>query len=742
MRQGFQRYLPYLTGLALLLLFVLQSLRWVDLPLIDHVRRGYYDWRLRVTTPNRNDDRIVIVDIDEKSLAELGRWPWPRDRVAKLIDILFEHYHIRLMGLDMVFAEADESSGWPLMKRLSTQEMRQDKLFQKMLESLRPSLQFDETLARALRGRAVVLGFVTRNEDGSADVGALPKALLSREQIPTVLNRLLKPERYTGNLSVLQTAALSGGYFGNPLLDEDGVFRHLPLLIRSGDGIYEAMSLALFRAMQDFPPVEFEIGEEYGDSEEEQRLEALHIGTRRIPTGERGDVLIPYLGRQGSFRYIPVGEALRKTIPTKALRDRIVLLGTTANGLMDARTTPLQASFPGVEIHANVLAAMLDGRFLEKPSWVAGLELVQLLLVGLAMIVWAPRLSAAWGSVLNFSLMGLLLAANVWFWSEAMIVVDAVLPLLLLFLLYANQMFFGFFLESHKKRKLTRLFGQYVPEELVNQMSRSGQDFGIGGEAREMTVLFSDVRNFTSMSEGLAPEELSSLMNEFLTPLTAAIHQYRGTIDKYMGDAIMAFWGAPLRDPEQATHAVRAAMEMVRRVEAIHAAFALKGWPAIRIGVGLNTGMMSVGNMGSEFRMAYTVLGDAVNLGSRLEGLTKQYGVDILISAATRAAASGLVCREIDRVRVKGKNEPVAIYEPLGWTGELPAATLTALERHEQALTHYRAQHWDAAETIFNELLELEPLRAIYSVYLKRIADFRNNPPPGEWDGVYAHLSK
>jgi adenylate cyclase len=338
--------------------------------------------------------------------------------------------------------------------------------------------------------------------------------------------------------------------------------------------------------------------------------------------------------------------------------------------------------------------------------------------------------------------MGLLLAANVWFWSEAMIVVDAVLPLLLLFLLYANQMFFGFFLESHKKRKLTRLFGQYVPEELVNQMSRSGQDFGIGGEAREMTVLFSDVRNFTSMSEGLAPEELSSLMNEFLTPLTAAIHQYCGTIDKYMGDAIMAFWGAPLHDPEQATHAVRAAMEMVRRVEAIHADFALKGWPAIRIGVGLNTGMMSVGNMGSEFRMAYTVLGDAVNLGSRLEGLTKQYGVDILISATTRAEAAGLVCREIDRVRVKGKNEPVAIYEPLGWTGELSEATLAALDRYQQALNHFRAQRWDAAETLFSELLELDPTRAIYAVYLKRIADFRNTPPPGEWDGVYAHLSK
>jgi adenylate cyclase len=344
--------------------------------------------------------------------------------------------------------------------------------------------------------------------------------------------------------------------------------------------------------------------------------------------------------------------------------------------------------------------------------------------------------------VLNFGMVGLLLAVNVWFWSRAMIAVDAVLPVVLLFLLYTNQMFFGFFLESHKKRKLTRLFGQYVPEELVNQMSRSGEDFGIGGEAREMTVLFSDVRNFTSLSEGLPPEELSRLMNEFLTPLTEAIHHNQGTIDKYMGDAIMAFWGAPLRDPLQATHAVRAALEMVRRVETIQADFMARGWPAIRIGVGLNTGTMSVGNMGSEFRMAYTVLGDAVNLGSRLEGLTKQYGVDILISATTREAAGELVCREIDRVRVKGKHEPVAIYEPLGWPGEVAPESLAALRQHEHALSLYRSRNWDEAEKIFSGLLEEEPGRAIYSIYLGRMAGFRQAPPPNDWDGVHSHTIK
>jgi adenylate cyclase len=273
-------------------------------------------------------------------------------------------------------------------------------------------------------------------------------------------------------------------------------------------------------------------------------------------------------------------------------------------------------------------------------------------------------------------------------------------------------------------------------------MSRRDDDFGIGGETREMTVLFSDVRGFTAIAERLPPAELSRLMNEFLTPLTAVIHDHQGTIDKYMGDAIMAFWGAPLPDARHAAHGVRAALEMVRRMEDIGTAFKAKGWPEIRIGVGLNTGTMSVGNMGSEFRMAYTVLGDAVNLGARLEGLTERYGVSVLLSEFTGRAAEGLVCREIDRVRVKGKTEPVTIYEPLGWPEDVAPAALAALRRHREALDLYRAQHWTEAERLFGELAETEPGRAIYRIYLERIAHFRENPPPDAWDGVFAHVLK
>ncbi|MGZ8243676.1 CHASE2 domain-containing protein [Methylomagnum sp.] len=735
-----RRLLPYLAGLAALSLFVLHTLGDVEIPLVNHLKRGYYDLRLSLTIPNRHDDRIVIADIDERSLAELGHWPWTRDRLAELVNVLFEHYQIRLLGFDVVFAERDNRSGWGLLERLAGEQLQGDPVFLETKEALRSSLQYDELFARALKDRPVVLGFVPLEDAAAtADAGALPKPLLTGDDVPSVLHKLKVWQHFAGNLPELQAAAASGGFFLNHMLDADGVFRHLPLLTRHGDGVYESLSLAMLRVLENHPPVEMEISDDYGDA---AKLEALRVGEHRIPTGEQSEVLIPYLGRKGSFSYLSIAQIMRREVAPDALRGRIVLVGTTAQGLVDTRTMPLESGYPGVEMHATVLAGMLDNSFKERPPWVVGLELLQLLGVGLAVIVLAPRLPAFWALLLAFALMGALLAGNFWLWREGGIAVDAVLPLLLLFLLYSNQMFFGFFLEGQKKRKLARLFGQYVPEELVAEMSLREDDFGIGGETRDMTVLFSDVRGFTTISEGLSSADLSKLMNEFLTPLTGVIHHHKGTIDKYMGDAIMAFWGAPLRDEQHAAHGVRAGLDMIRRVHELDPVFKAKGWPEVRVGVGLNTGPMSVGNMGSEFRMAYTVLGDAVNLGSRLESLTKQYGVGILISETTRAACPGLICREIDLVRVKGKHEPVAIFEPLDWGDEVTPETLGAVRRHERALGLYRSQVWNEAARLFGELSEADPDRLIYRIYLDRIATFRANPPPIEWDGVYTHTSK
>jgi len=315
-------------------------------------------------------------------------------------------------------------------------------------------------------------------------------------------------------------------------------------------------------------------------------------------------------------------------------------------------------------------------------------------------------------------------------------------PLLLIVLIFMLHMTYGFFIESRGKRQLANLFGQYIPPELVDEMSESPQEYSLEGENREMTVLFSDVRGFTSISEGMDPRQLTQLMNALLTPMTRVIHKNRGTIDKYMGDAIMSFWGAPLADSEHARHALYAAMEMMDELKIMQQDFKQRGWPDVNIGIGLNTGNMNVGNMGSEFRMAYTVLGDAVNLGSRLEGLTKNYGVNIIVSATTMAEIPEFVFRELDLVRVKGKNEPVAIFEPIGHKNDLEKSVTSELRAYKQALKAFHAQSWDKAELDFFNLTRLDPDRLLYQVYLDRIAFFRNEPPGDDWDGVFTHTSK
>ena len=268
------------------------------------------------------------------------------------------------------------------------------------------------------------------------------------------------------------------------------------------------------------------------------------------------------------------------------------------------------------------------------------------------------------------------------------------------------------------------------------------EEINLDGEIKHMTVLFSDVRNFTTISESMEPKELTELINGFLTPITEVIHHQRGTIDKYMGDAVMAFWGAPLDDPQHALHALNAAMQMIERMHALREEFAARGWPEIKIGVGVNTGDMNVGNKGSEFRVDYTVLGDAVNLGSRLEGLTKTYGVDIIVGENTRYEVPEYEYRELDRVRVKGKDKPVAIFEPLGLLENVDKSVRKDLKRFHLGLKHYRSRHWDEAEREIFALSSMDKERRIYQIYLDRIMLYRENPPPDDWDGSFTHTTK
>jgi len=480
----------------------------------------------------------------------------------------------------------------------------------------------------------------------------------------------------------------------------------------------------------------------------------LRLGQLAVPLDAQGNLLIDFPPLPAGMRFLhqAAGISALDLLDLSRLddadraeleawvKDRIVVLGDTSEVSHDWFDTPVGMVY-GAEIIADSIATLLRGGPLrEVPPPVAALVP---LLLGAAMILLAllpPRPLARGLAALGLGL-ATLGGATV-LYVEAGWVLPLSYPLLALVAAYLLIEARQYLVERAQKQRIARTFGQYIPPELVAEMNKSGQPVEIGGESREMTVLFSDVRGFTTLSEGLSPRDLTQLMNAFLSPMTRVIQQHRGTIDKYMGDAIMAFWGAPLPDPDHARHAVGAALAMVRRMAELDQEFRDRGWKPIRVGIGLNTGTMSVGNMGSDFRMAYTVMGDAVNLGSRSESLTRHYGVDVLITEYTREAVPDLICREIDLVRVKGKDTPVRLYEPLGFASTLEPEQVERLEPYHQALALYRAARWDEAEAAFTALAAAEPERQVHRLHLDRIALFRLDPPGADWDGVYTHKSK
>lgn len=732
----------FLACALITLLFMAHTAQWLRIPTLQRMENILYDLRLRATAVNTVDDRIVIIDIDEESLAKEGRWPWRRDKLAYLVDMLFDYYNVKLLGFDVVFSEPDTSGGVDLLEKLASGPLQKDANFLSTLETVRPQLSYDDMFAKSLENRPIVLGYSASHKiEKTPEVGMLPSPLASTDQHP-FSSLLFEEKSYAANLPKLQTAAMSGGFFNNPNVDEDGVYRRLPLLINYNNQIYEALSLALYRTLLGKPEVKFITGEGYGGSNTDSQLEGLEIEGFPIPVDQTSTLLVPYRGRQGSFPYVSATDVLNGVIDQDKLNDKIVIVGTSAAGLLDLRVTPVQNLYAGVEVHANILSGLLDQTIKSRPSYIVAAEFTELLLICLLSIFIFPRLSV-FSSALIFSVLliaGITLNFYCWaYWN-----IDTVLatPIILLTALYGIQIFFGFFFESRKKKQMGNMFGQYIPPELVEQMSQSDEEFSLKGESREMTVLFSDVRGFTTISEGMEPQELCELINDILTPVTRVIHEHKGTIDKYIGDAIMAFWGAPMHNPQHASYAVKAGLAILQALTTIQKDFKAKGWPEVDIGIGLNTGKMSVGNMGSQFRIAYTIMGDAVNLGSRLEGLTKQYGVKMIVSESTLQAAPEFIYRELDKVRVKGKHKPITIYEPLGVAEDISPEQLQTLHLLNQGLQSYRQQQWTSAQSIFEQLAKQFPHDKLYSIYLERIAYYLESPPEIDWDGAFTHTSK
>ncbi|MCP5149336.1 MAG: adenylate/guanylate cyclase domain-containing protein [Ectothiorhodospiraceae bacterium] len=742
MLEQLQRHWPRAAGsLVILAFFVAHAAQFHRWDFVERMESIAYDARLLFTMPETVDDRIVIVDIDEKSLQSEGRWPWSRAKMAKLMDRLFGQYEVALVGFDVVFAEPEEVSGLQVLEALRADVPSE---VAGRIETLRSSLDHDAAFARSMESRPVILGYFFTDPDEAAQaprIGMLPPPVFVAGQFAGRGIDFLKAAGYGANLPALQGNALGAGHFLTTP-DGDGVVRRVPMLYEFEGSYYESLSLAVARHIlgvdrlrPGYPP-ESRAGKNYSG------MEWIEVGDRKVPVDRHVRTLIPFRGKQGSFPYVSATDVLQGSADASVLRGRVVLVGPTAKGLFDLRATPVQPNYPGVEVHANLIAGIVDDNIKQNPAYTLGAEVVLLVISGLIMAIVLPILSPLWATGATLLLLAGMIGVNLYIWESGNFVFPLASGLLAVLAMFLFNMTYGYFFEQRGKRQLAGLFGQYVPPELVDEMSDHPEQISMVSESREMTVLFSDVRGFTTISEGLEPRELSELMNAFLTPMTKVIHQHRGTIDKYMGDAIMAFWGAPLHDPDHARHALEAALEMIVQLDNLQADFRDRGWPEIHIGVGLNSGSMSVGNMGSEFRMAYTVLGDAVNLGSRLEGLTKQYGVQVIVNETTAAAVPDYLYRELDRVRVKGKDVPVTIFEPLGPRDAVDKAARDELKVYREALRLYRAQNWDIAEIQFLNLQQRAPERLLYQIYAERIAHYRESPPPADWDGVFTHMTK
>ncbi|MFT7532968.1 MAG: adenylate cyclase [Gammaproteobacteria bacterium] len=711
-----------LMGLVLTVIFGLHVTRFVEIPFLNNIEQLAYDLRLNLTAPGGVDERIVIVDVDEQSLQEEGRWPWSRAKIANLVDNLFDHYQVDVTGFDIVFAEPERREAFEQLRGIIHKSEESE--LAKYIEKLGPHP--DQKLADSLQGKNVVLGYYFNyDRENQTTAGMLPEPLLPAEIVEMLGIDAPLATGYGANLELLQSNAKAGGFFDNPLNDSDGVFRRIPLIQQYNGALYSSLALMISEIHLD-SFVEF-------DDENDRLL----IGDGKIPVDNDLAALIPYRGPQGSFVYVSATDVLNKTVPREVLENRIVLVGTTAPGLFDLRNTPVQKIYPGVEIHANIIAGVLDNRFNSHPGYTLALELFQIVLLGLLLSFVLPAMGPTRGTILVLLLLTVIIGVNAWLWVSARSVMPVTSTLLLVVLHYMYVMSYGFLIESRTKKALMVQFGRYVPQEIVDEMSEHDDNYSVEGERRNLTVLFSDIRGFTGISEQLEPRDVVLLMNLYLSHMTELIHTKKGTIDKYIGDAIMAFWGAPIHNAQHASDAIATALLMQERLNDIQQEFKQRGWPEIRMGIGINSGLMAVGNMGSDFRMAYTVMGDPVNVGSRVESLTKVYGVKIIVTENTKEQAVDFRYRLIDRVRVRNRLEPLSIFEPIGLEDQIPPKLEEEVASFEKFLDLYLNRQWAESNEALKNLIEEYGEKPLFSLYFKRIEYLLENPPDADWDGVF-----
>jgi adenylate cyclase len=719
------------------LLLALVALRAADPLPLQELRLRTFDL-FQVLHPRAQQGYpVAVIDIDEASLKAVGQWPWPRTVVADLVTKLKEQGAL-VTGFDVIFAEPDRMS--PAVAAESFRGLDADT--RAKLDGL-PSN--DAVFADAIGKARVVVGQVgaaTPQPRSAAELALQTGvAFVGPDPSPYVVSY---PGLLRNVLAIEQAAAGRGSFSINP--ERDGIVRRVPMIMAAQGGLMPSLTMEMLRVLTGATAVLVRV--------DQAGVQSVAVRNHPVPTDYHGQIWV-HFNKHDPARYISAKDVLQGTLSRDRLRGRLALIGTSATGLLDIKTTPVEAAMPGVEVHAQILESVLTGSQLSPVPDAMGVEVIIAVLLGIAIIIAAPLLSplvvVGLGAVLIAGLIGL----SWYFFVVHSLLLDFTYPLMSSWLIYLVLTFVNYFREQKQRQQIRSAFGYYLSPHMVEQLARSPEKLVLGGEERRMTILFSDVRGFTTISEHYKddPQGLTHLMNRFLTPLTNAIIERKGTIDKYIGDAIMAFWNAPVDDDEQEANACEAALAMQERAATLNTELKQEAeanggvYMPLRIGIGLNTGPCVVGNMGSDFRFNYSVLGDTVNVASRLEARTKDYRLPLVIGSRTAEKAQAkFTTMEIDLIQVKGKREPEAVFTVLG-RAELEQdphckelRTLNA-----EMLAAYRKQDWDGALALIERCRKAAnglDVTGLYDMYVERIATYRADPPPKDWDGVYEAETK
>jgi adenylate cyclase len=722
-------------------------------PIFDLIELKTYDLRFRSRGHVPPSPAVVMAVIDEKSLDAEGRWPWPRSKIAALVDTLSQD-GARVIAFDIAFSEPDENSQLALIDRFAHEvdalAIQHPQLADFIAESRRHA-DNDLALANAIKNSsaAVVLGYFFHMSEADLDyrveqneidrqlgrIGAskYPFIIYKAQQVGVV--PFMKAYAPESNLDMFSELAGSSGYF-TTTSDADGVVRWMPLMIQGGEDLFPPLAVLAAWHYLGKPQLTVKVGR-YG-------VEGIQIGGVFVPTDESGQLLINYLGPQKIFPHVSITDILSGKVPRGTFTDKIVLVGATAIGIHDLRSTPFSPVYPGMEIHATVIDNILSQSFITRPKWSKIYDLLAVMILGVLIGIALPRMSAFKGLVFATGLIILHIFIARWLFVHAGVWLNIVYPLLALTMSYTVLTLYDYVAEERERKKIKGAFTHYVAPVVIEEMLKDPARLKLGGDEKVLTVLFSDLQGFTSTSERYTPHEMIELLSEYYARMTEQIFAHGGMLKEYVGDELMAIFGAPLEQPDHAEQACAAALAMREHRNALREEWVKLGRPPLIARTGVNSGLMLVGNLGSKYRFAYGVLGDHVNLGSRLEGLNKVYGTEMLIGENTaQLVQKAFLLREIDLVRVVGREQAVRIYELLTAAGtSLPPRQEKALRSYADGLEAYRQQCWADALGLFTESLALWPTDGPSRIMAERCQIYQKVPPTGEWAGVFEALYK